>query len=102
MIAMNDGICQCLTQSYFNLYVPAVHLSEFFNEVHDLIYARRERLNLTWEQLAQLSISTASEVNEIVCRSHVFVSYICRQRATCSALKTWVFIFGNHAAPSAK
>src|SRR5215469_3470599 len=88
-ITMNDGIFKCLTQCHFNLDVSPVYLSELCNEVHDLIYARRERINLAWQQLAQLSISTAREENGIVCRSHVFVSHICRQLAICSVLKTW-------------
>ena len=88
-ISMNDGISKCLTQCHFNFDFTPVHLSELCNEAHDLIYGRRKHLNLTWEQLAQLSISSAREENEIVCRSHVFVSHICRQRAICSVLKTW-------------
>jgi hypothetical protein len=99
---MNDGISKCLTQCHFNFNFTPVHLSEPCNEFHDLSYGRREHLNLTWEQLAQLSISTAREENEIVCRSHIFATSICRQRAILQRIENMVSIFGNYAAPSAK
>src|SRR5215469_8440948 len=58
-ITMSDGICECLRQCYFDADFTPVHVSMLCNELHDLIYGRRKHLNLTWEQLAQLSISIA-------------------------------------------
>lgn len=76
---------------HFSVDFTTVHCSEVSNEMNDVIYGGRDSFDLTWEQFAQLNVTTMIRItggpNLIVCRSPVpvlgTITHAARSFAAC-------------------
>jgi hypothetical protein len=55
MVAVHDGICECLMQRHFNVQFAAVGVSEPHDETHELVYEWRNDRDAAGERLPQLN-----------------------------------------------
>jgi hypothetical protein len=55
MVAVHDGICECLMRRHFNVQFAAVGVSEPRDETHELVDEWRDGRDPAWERLLQLN-----------------------------------------------